>query len=58
MLIEETITVNLTPKNGKLHSVINVSDNTVEVECVDGEIDCYFMILGERKDVAKLEVEF
>ena len=55
---EETITVNLTPKNDYLHRVVNVSDNQVEIKAVDGEIDCYFMILGERKDVAKLEVEF
>jgi len=26
--------------------------------CIDGEVDCYFMILGERKDVAKLELEY
>jgi len=55
---EETITVNLTPKNGKLHSVVNVINNTVEIKCIDGDIDCYFMILGERKDVDKLEIEY
>jgi hypothetical protein len=55
---EESITVNLTPKNGKLHSVVGISSNTVEIECVGGEIDCYFMILGERKDVAKLVAEY
>jgi glutamate synthase domain-containing protein 3 len=55
---EESISVNLTPKNGKLHSVVGISSNTVEIECVGGEIDCYFMILGERKDVAKLVVEY
>jgi hypothetical protein len=55
---EESITVNLTPKNGKLHSVVGISSNTVEVECIGGEIDCYFMILGERKDVAKLVAEY
>ena len=55
---ENTITVNLTPKNRKLHSVVGISSNIVEIECVDGEVDCYFMILGERKDVVKLEVEY
>ena len=55
---EESITVNLTPKNGKLHSVVGISSNTVEIECVGGEVDCYFMILGERKDVAKLVAEY
>ena len=55
---EETITVNLTPKNDYLHRVVGISSNTVEIKAVGGEVDCYFMILGERKDVAKLEVEF
>jgi hypothetical protein len=55
---EESISVNLTPKNGKLHSVVGISSNAVEIECIGGEIDCYFMILGERKDVAKLDVEY
>ena len=55
---EESITVNLTPKNGKLHSVVGISSNTVEIECIGGEVDCYFMILGERKDVAKLVAEY
>jgi hypothetical protein len=55
---EESISVNLTPKNGKLHSVVGISSNTVEIECIGGEIDCYFMVLGERKDVAKLDVEY
>ena len=55
---EESITVNLTPKNGKLHSVVGISSNTVEIECIGGEVDCYFMILGVRKDVAKLVAEY
>ena len=55
---EESISVNLTPKNGKLHSVVGISSNAVEIECIGGEIDCYFMILGERKDVAKLVAEY
>ena len=55
---EDTITVNLTPKNYYLHRVVGISSNTVEIKAVGGEVDCYFMILGERKDVAKLEVEY
>ena len=57
---EDTITVNLTPigRNGGIHSVIDIVDNTVVIESSNDNIDCFYMILGERKDVAKLEVEF
>jgi len=53
----ESITVNLTSKNGKLHSVRSATPEKIEIECVDGDIDCYFTVYGERKDVSKLIVE-
>jgi hypothetical protein len=53
----ESITVNLTPKNGKLHSVRSATSEKIEIECIDGEIDCYYIVYGERKDVSKLVVE-
>jgi len=57
---EETITVNLTPigRNASLHSVIDIVDNTVVVESASGEVNCFYTVFGERKDVEKLEVEF
>ena len=57
---ESTITVNLTPigKEASLHSVVEIKDNKVEISSADGNIDCYYTIFGERKDVEKLEVEF
>ena len=55
---EESITVNLTAKNDYHHRVVGISSNQVEIKAVGGEIDCYFMILGERKDVAKLVAEY
>ncbi len=57
---ESTITVNLTPigKEVALHSVVEIKDNKVEISSADGNIDCYYTIFGERKDVEKLEVEF
>jgi len=56
---ESTITVNLTPigKESSLHSVVEVKDNKIEICSADGNIDCYYTVFGERKDVEKLEVE-
>jgi hypothetical protein len=54
---EETITVNLTPigKHQNLY-VKSISNNVVTIGgCRD--INCYYTIYGERKDVDKLEVE-
>lgn len=58
LIDENTITVNLTPKNGSLHSVVSVSSSFIEISSENGTIDCYYMILGERKDVEKLTVEY
>ena len=57
---EETITVNLTPIGRKAppHSVIDIVDNTVEIESANDVIDCFYTVFAERKDVPKLEVEF
>jgi hypothetical protein len=56
-----TITVNLTPigRHQKLY-VKNIVDNKIYVgnENIFGtNTDFYFMVLGERKDIAKLQVE-
>ena len=57
---EETITVNLTPigRKAPLHSVVDITDNTVVVESANDVVDCFYTVFGERKDVEKLEVEF
>jgi plastocyanin len=56
---EETITVNLTAmgRNSGIHNVLEISNNTVIIESTNNAIDCFYTIFGERKDVAKLEVE-
>ena len=56
---EETITVNLTAigRNSGIHNVLEISNNTVIIESTNNVIDCFYTIFGERKDVAKLEVE-
>lgn len=60
LIDEDTITVNLTPiGNTKMPSVEEVKGNRVYLK--NGfmrKIDCYFIVFAERKDVAKLEVEF
>ena len=57
---EDTITVNLTPIGSKstLHKVIDIYDNTVVVGSEDGNINCFYTVFGERKDVEKMEVEY
>jgi hypothetical protein len=60
-LVDETsITVNLTPigRKAPLHSVVEISNNIVEIESVNDVIDCFYTVFAERKDVEKLEVEF
>ena len=51
----DTITVNLTPIGKGECWVEDIQDNTVKV---GGHLNCFYMVLAERKDVDKLEVEF
>ena len=53
---EETITVNITAIGNKNIWVEKIEDNKVYINSKD-EIDCFYTIFGERKDVDKLEVE-
>jgi hypothetical protein len=60
-LIEESsITVNLTPiGESATPRVRKIENNTVEVfSKEEGELDYFYIIFAERKDVPKLEVEF
>lgn len=54
---EETITVNLTPVGGPQQVwVEDIKDNKVHI---GGDLTkCYYMVLGERKDIDKLIVEY
>lgn len=52
---EDTITVNLTPIGKGECWVEDIQDNKVTV---GGHLNCFYMVLAERKDVDKLEVEF
>jgi hypothetical protein len=57
---EDSITVNLTPigRDAALHSVIDISDNTVIVESASGEVNCFYTVFAERKDVDRLVTEY
>jgi hypothetical protein len=57
---EDSITVNLTPigRDAALHSVIDISDNTVTVESANGNVNCFFTVFAERKDVERLITEY
>jgi len=59
---EETITVNLTPigKHQKLY-VEDISNNTVTIgndNLIKKEINCFYTIYAERKDINKITVEY
>jgi len=41
-----------------LHSVVEISNNTIEIESANDVIDCFYTVFAERKDVDKLVVEF
>jgi hypothetical protein len=54
-----SITVNLTPigsSNG--HYVKSIKDNVVTVGSRSGNINCHYIVYGERKDVSKLVIEY
>ena len=59
-LVDETsITVNLTPVGmSVVPRVKEIANNQVEVFSIeDGDLDYYYVVFAERKDVEKLEVE-
>jgi len=57
---EDSITVNLTPigRNPGIHSVIDISNNTIVIESTNDVINCFFTVFAERKDVEKLITEY
>lgn len=55
---EQTMTVNLTP-NGRYQRlyVQSINGNVVYIGSEDGEINCYYVVYAERKDIPKIIVE-
>ena len=55
----ETTTVHLTPiGKSNDHFVVKVEENTVVIGSETGEINAYFMVQAERKDVEKVLLEY
>jgi hypothetical protein len=56
---EDSITVNLTPI-GKPQNlfVLSINLETITIGIKEGNIDCYYTVYGERKDVDKLITEY
>lgn len=56
---KESITVNLTGiGNAGYHTVQSIEDNKVIVQNSIGNVNCYYVVYGERKDISKLVTEF
>lgn len=56
---EETITVNLTGiDTSGYHTVKKIENNKITVQSSSGNVNCYYVVYGERKDVSKLVTEF
>ena len=52
----DSITVSITPRGRKQEIFVGeIKDNTVEI--IGDNIDCFYVVYGERKDVDKLKVE-
>ena len=59
-LVEETsISVHLTPIGAHQHIIVKrIGDNTVYLQAHGGmPIDCYYLLMGERKDIPDLIAE-
>lgn len=56
---ENTITVHLTPfKKNSDHWVEKIENNQIHINSEDGQISCFYIVHGERKDIDKLVVVY
>ena len=55
---EDTVTVNITPIGNINIWVEKIENNVIYINSLEENIDCFYMILGERSDVEKLIVEY
>ena len=54
---ENTITVHLTPfKKNSDHWVEKIENNQIHINSEDGQVSCFYIVHGERKDIDKLVV--
>jgi hypothetical protein len=59
LIDQDTITVHLT-SIGKAcsHFVTKIENNEVHIDCMCGEINSYFIVHAERKDVPRVWLEY
>lgn len=59
LINEKSITVQLTPiENSTIHFVVKVENNKIYVDSDSGNVNCYFTINAERKDIDKVLLEY
>jgi hypothetical protein len=59
LVYEESISVNLTPiGSSNLHYVVKIEDNKVYIDSESGDINVFFVVNAERKDVEKVLLEY
>jgi len=59
LVYEDSISVNLTPiGNPNLHYVVKIENNKVHIDSENGEINVFFVVNAERKDVEKVLLEY
>ena len=57
-MYKDTITVNLTPIGKKQDLWVETVTDTAITVGSDNEINCYYTVFAERKDIEKLVTEF
>jgi hypothetical protein len=56
---ENSYTVNLTPIGEPIqHFIVKIENHKVYIESENGNINCFFLIQAERKDVDKVLLEY
>jgi hypothetical protein len=54
----DSITVQLTPIGNCMHYVVEIKNNKIFIDSSCGDINCYYLIHAERKDVEKVLLEY
>lgn len=54
----DTISVHLTPIGKNFHWIENIENNLIYLNSETGEIDCFYIVHAERKDIPKIIIEY
>jgi hypothetical protein len=59
LVYDDSITVQLTPINSAIvHFVTKIENNKVYIDSANGIINVSFLIIAERKDIEKFDIEY